>query len=336
MVTDAAEGDLEGSAKPEHEQSAKPDDGAPSTPTRLPAKAWLGAIRRTVAEYGKDNLSDRAAALTYYAVLSVFPALLVLVSLVGLAGPSATQTLISNVQNAAPAAVRQILTTGIRNLQSSRNTAGLLAIVGLAAALWSASGYVAAFMRASNVIYDVPEGRPIWKTLPIRVAVTVLQLVLLTASALMVVFTGGLAERAGRALGIGHVAVSTWDVVKWPILLFIVSFMFALLYWASPNAKQPFRWVTPGGILAVIVWLLASGAFAFYVADFGSYNKTYGSLAGVVIFLVWLWISNIAILLGAEMNAELERSRAITAGHPKDEEPYVELRDTRKIKKAST
>jgi membrane protein len=187
-------------------------------------------------------------------------------------------------------------------------------------------------MRASNAIYDVPEGRPVWKTLPIRIAVTVVVMVLLAASAVMVVVTGGLADRIGRLLGIGSAAVTAWDILKWPVLLVVVSFMFALLYWASPNARQGFRWVTPGGILAVVLWVVASAAFAVYVANFGSYNKTYGSLASVIIFLVWLWLSNIAILLGAELNAELERSRAIEAGHPPDAEPYMELRDTSKIR----
>jgi YihY family inner membrane protein len=187
-------------------------------------------------------------------------------------------------------------------------------------------------MRASNAIYDVPEGRPVWKTLPIRIAVTVVVMVLLAVSAVAVVATGGLADRVGRLLGLGSAVVTVWDLVKWPVLLLLVSFMFALLYWASPNAKQGFRWVTPGGILAVVVWVVASVAFAVFVANFGSYNKTYGSLASVIIFLVWLWLSNTAILLGAELNAELERSRAIAAGHPPDEEPYMELRDTRKIR----
>jgi membrane protein len=147
-----------------------------------------------------------------------------------------------------------------------------------------------------------------------------------------VVLTGGLADRLGRLLGVGSAAVTVWDLVKWPVLLLLVSFMFALLYWASPNARQGFRWVTPGGILAVVVWVVVSAAFALYVANFGSYNKTYGSLASVIIFLVWLWLGNIAILLGAELNAELERGRAIVAGHPPDEEPYMELRDTSKIR----
>jgi len=198
--------------------------------------------------------------------------------------------------------------------------------------LWLASRYVAAFMRASNAIYDVPEGRPVWKTLPIRLGVTVVVMVLLAVSAVAVVATGGLAARLGRLLGIGSTAVRVWDLAKWPVLLVIVGFLFALLYWASPNARQPFRWITPGGILAVVVWVVASVAFAVYVANFGSYNKTYGSLASVIIFLVWLWLSNTAILLGAELNAELERGRAIAAGHPPEEEPYMELRDTSKLR----
>jgi membrane protein len=304
----------------------------PERPTQLPGGSWWAAVKRTVREFQVDNLSDWAAALTYYSVLSIFPALLVLVSLVDLAGPGTIQTLLDNLGRVAPGSVNQILASAIENLQQTRGSAGVLALVSLAAALWLASRYIAAFMRASNAIYDVPEGRPIWKTLPIRIGVTVVVMVLLAVSAVAVVATGGLADRIGRLLGIGSTVVTVWDIAKWPVLLLIVGFMFGLLYWASPNARQPFRWVTPGGILAVAVWVLASAGFAVYVANFGSYNKTYGSLASVIIFLVWLWLSNTAILLGAELNAELERSRAIAAGHPLDAEPYMELRDTRKLR----
>jgi YihY family inner membrane protein len=308
------------------------DGRAPEQPTQLPARSWWAAVKRTVREFRVDNLSDWAAALTYYAVLSIFPALLVLVSLIGLAGQGTIQALLDNLGRVAPGSVNEILTAAIRNLQQTRGSAGLVAIVGLALALWSASGYVAAFMRASNAIYDVPEGRPIWKTLPIRIGVTITVMILLAVSSVAVVATGGLADRIGRLLGIGGAAVTAWDIAKWPVLLLVVSFMFALLYWASPNAKQGFRWVTPGGILAVVVWVVASAAFAVYVANFSSYNKTYGSLASVIVFLVWLWLSNTAILLGAELNAELERGRAIAAGHPPDREPYMELRDTSKLR----
>jgi membrane protein len=305
---------------------------APERPTQLPGGSWWAAVKRTVREFQVDNLKDWAAALTYYSVLSIFPALLVLISLLDLAGPSTIERLLDNLGQVAPGSVNQILEGAINNLRQTRGSAGVLALAGLAVALWSASNYIAAFMRASNAIYDVPEGRPVWKTLPIRIAVTVVVMVLLAVSAVAVVATGGLADRIGRLLGLGSAVVTAWDLAKWPVLLLLVSFMFALLYWASPNAKQGFRWVTPGGILAVVVWVVASVAFAIYVANFGSYNKTYGSLASVIIFLVWLWLSNTAILLGAELNAELERSRAIAAGHPADEEPYMELRDTRKIR----
>ena len=308
------------------------DDGAAERPTQLPGGSWWAAVKRTFKEFRIDNLSDWAAALTYYSVLSIFPALLVVISLVDLAGSGTIQTLLDNLGQVAPGSVNQILATAIENLQQTRGSAGLLALVSLATALWLASRYIAAFMRASNAIYDVPEGRPIWKTLPIRIGVTVVVIVLLAVSAVAVVATGGLAARIGRLLGIGSTAVRVWDIAKWPVLLLIVGFLFALLYWASPNARQPFRWVTPGGMLAIVVWVLASAGFAVYVANFGSYNKTYGSLASVLIFLVWLWLSNTAILLGAELNAELERSRAIAAGHPPDEEPYMELRDTSKLR----
>jgi membrane protein len=308
------------------------EDKAPERPTQLPGGSWWAAVRRTVREFRVDNLSDWAAALTYYSVLSIFPALLVVISLVDLAGAGTIQTLLANLGQVVPGSVNQILATAIENLQQTRGSAGVLALVSLAAALWLASRYVAAFMRASNAIYDVPEGRPVWKTLPIRIGVTVVVMVLLAVSAVAVVATGGLAARLGRLLGLGSTAVRVWDIAKWPVLLLIVGFMFGLLYWASPNARQPFRWVTPGGILAVVVWVLASLGFAVYVANFGSYNKTYGSLASVIIFLVWLWLSNTAILLGAELNAELERGRAIAAGHPPDEEPYMELRDTSKLR----
>ena len=301
-------------------------------PTQLPGGSWWAAVKRTVREFRVDNLSDWAAALTYYSVLSIFPALLVVISLLDLAGQATMQKLLDNLGEVAPGSVNQILKAAIGNLQQTGGSAGVLALVGLAAALWSASSYIAAFMRASNAIYDVPEGRPIWKTLPIRIGVTVVVMALLAVSAVAVVATGGLADRIGRLLGIGSLVVTIWDVAKWPVLLLLVSFLFALLYWASPNARQGFRWVTPGGILAVVVWVAASAAFALYVANFGSYNKTYGSLASVIIFLVWLWLSNTAILLGAELNAELERSRAIATGHPPDAEPYMDLRDTRKLR----
>jgi membrane protein len=304
-------------------------------PTDLTRRSWLGVLKRSVSEFKEDNLTDWAAALTYYGILSIFPALLVLVSVLGLIGSSATQPLIDNLGKVAPGSAQEIATSAIKNLQGSQGAAGVIFIIGLLGALWSASGYVAAFMRASNRIYDIDEGRPVWKTVPTRVVLTLVLLLLLALSAVAVTLTGGLAKEVGGVLGVSDTAVTVWNIAKWPVLLLVVSFMFAMLYWTAPNVKHPgFRWVTPGGVLAVIGWLIASLAFALYVANFGSYNKTYGALAGPIVFLVWLWISNIMILLGAEVNAELQRGRAIEAGHPEHEEPFVEPRDTRKMSDA--
>jgi membrane protein len=304
----------------------------PESPAKLGGRSWFGVLKRTGKEFSDDNLTDWAAALTYYGILSIFPALIALVSILGLVGQSATQPLIDNVSTVAPGPAKEIFTSTIQNLQKSQGAAGVLFIVGIAGALWSASGYIAAFMRASNSIYDIEEGRPIWKTAPVRLGVTVVMLTLVIISAVAVAVTGGLAKQVGNVLGVGSTAVTVWNIAKWPVLLLIVSFMFAFLYWAAPNVKHPkFQWISPGGVLAVIVWIIASAAFAFYVANFGSYNKTYGALGGVITFLVWLWISNIAVLLGAEFNAELERGRAIEGGMPEDREPFVEPRDTRKM-----
>jgi membrane protein len=317
---------------------SKKEHDAPESPTDLKGRSWFGVLKRTAKEFSDDNISDWAAALTYYGVLSIFPALIVLVSILGLIGESATQPLIDNLGSVAPGPAQDIFTSAIENLQGSQGAAGVFFIIGILGAIWAASGYIAAFMRASNAIYDMPEGRPIWKTLPVRVGLTVLLIVLTVISAVAVTLTGGLATEAGNLIGLGDTAVTVWNIVKWPVLLLLVSFMFAVLYWAAPNVKQPgFRWISPGGVLAVIGWVIASAAFAFYVANFGSYNKTYGALAGPIVFLVWLWISNIMILLGAEFNAELERSRAIEAGmRPEDKEPFVEPRDTRKIEKSTS
>ncbi|MDP9685967.1 YihY/virulence factor BrkB family protein [Streptomyces griseoviridis] len=309
---------------------AATERAAPDSPTELPKRSWSALLRRVLKEFKDDELTDRAAALTYYGVLSLFPALLVLVSLLGIAGESATQGVLDNVQKLAPGPARDVLTNAIEQLRAKAGLGSVLAVVGLVGAVWSASGYVAAFIRSANAVYDVPEGRPVWKVLPLRVALTVALLVLAVASALIVVFTGSLARQAGTALGVGDTAVTVWSIAKWPVLVLLVTVMIAILYWATPNARvRGFRWITPGSVVALLIWLVASAGFAFYVANFGSYNKTYGTLAGVIIFLIWLWVTNLAILLGLEFDAELARQRVIDGGHPADSEPYVEPRDTR-------
>jgi membrane protein len=305
---------------------------APQTLTDMPKAGWLAILKRSVREFKHDDVTDRAAALTYYGVLALFPAVLVLVSILGLVGKTTTQKVLNNLGQVAPGGVHTFLQGVVTQVQGKSGVAGIAGIIGIVLALWSASGYVAAFMRASNAIYDVDEGRPIWKTAPIRLLTTLALVIMLVIAAAIVVLTGPIADQVGAAFGIGSATVLIWDIVKWPVLLIIVSVMISLLYKASPNVRQPaFRWISAGGILAVVIWLIASGLFAVYVSFAGSYNKTYGSLATVIIFLVWSWISNVAILLGAEFNAETQRERAIRAGLPDDLEPFAELRDTRKL-----
>lgn len=314
-------------------QAAGTGRKAPDSPTGLGKQSWLATLRRAFKGYQSDQLSDRAATLTYFGVLAIFPGMLVLVSILGLLGHSQTQSLLHNIDQIAPGGVKSFLDKVIHQAQSRQTSAGIGAIVGVVLALWSSSGYVAGFMRASNAIYGVGEGRPIWKTAPVRLAITLVMVVLLVVAIVIVAVSGRIAAQVGSAIGVGHAAVLAWDIAKWPVLVIIVAMMFGILYWAAPNVKQPkFRWLSPGGLLAVIIWLVASGLFAVYLVTFASYNKTYGSLAGVIIFLVWLWISNLAILLGAEFNAELERTRAIAAGVPADLDPIVRVRDTRKLR----
>jgi membrane protein len=304
---------------------------APEKPTRLHKRSWFGVFKRTGKEFSADNLTDWAAALTYYGVLAIFPALLALVSIIGLIGPSATQPLLDNLGKVAPGPAQQIFSGAIKGLQQNRGAAGVLFFVGIGSAIWSASGYVGAFMRASNAIYEVDEGRPFWLKRPVQLAVTIVMLLLLAISAVAVVVTGGLASQVGSLIGLGGTAVTVWDIAKWPVLILVVALMFSILYWAAPNVRQPgFRWLTPGGVIAVVTWLIASAAFAFYVANFSNYNKTYGTLGGVIAFLVWLWISNLAVLFGAELNAELERGRQLEAGEPAEDDLLVTPRATTK------
>jgi membrane protein len=318
-----------------HAPEAGPDEQverqAPDTPTDLPGRSWRAVLKGTLKEFKKDELADRAAALTYYGILALFPALLALISLLGVVGPSATQQVLDNIQNLAPGAARDVLRNAVEQLQGNAGIGSVMAIAGLVLAVWSASGYVAAFIRSANAVYDVPEGRPVWKVLPVRVGVTVVLMLLTVVSALIVVFTGDLAREVGTALGVGDTALTVWSIAKWPVLVVLVTIMIAILYWATPNARiRGFRWITPGSFFALVIWMIASAGFAFYAANFASYNKTYGTLAGVIVFLVWLWITNLAILLGLEFDAELARQRAVAGGHPAGKEPYVQPRDTRK------
>jgi membrane protein len=284
-------------------------------------------LKRTVSEFQEDNLTDWAAALTYYGLLSLFPTLIAFVAIIGLfADPaSATRTITDIVTEIGPSSGAETFAGPIESITANNAAAGVLALVGLAAALWSASSYVGAFMRASNKIYETPEGRPFWKLRPLQILVTLIVLLLAVAVVLALILTGPVARAVAGPLGIGDAAVTAWQYAKWPVLVIAVLTMIAILYYAAPNVKHPgFRWITPGSVLALVLWALASVGFAVYVANFGSYDKTYGSLGGVVVLLVWLWITNNAILLGAEFNSELERSRELEAGLP-DAEREIQL-----------
>ena len=307
---------------------------APDGPSDLSRRDWIGVLRRTLREFKEDNLTDWAAALTYYGVLAIFPAIIALVSVIGLIGPSATQPLLDNLGKLTPGPANDILSGAVRQVANGRGSAGFVFVLGIVGAVWSASGYVGAFSRASNAIYEVGEGRPFWKLRPMQLVVTTVMILLLAACAIAVVVTGPIARQAGDVVGVGGAAVTAWDIAKWPVIALVVSMMFSILYFAAPNVKQPgFKWITVGGVVALAIWLVASALFAFYVANFSSYNKTYGALGGVVSFLVWLWVSNLAVLLGAELNAELERGRELATGLPAEDEIQLEPRDTRKLQR---
>jgi membrane protein len=294
-------------------------------------------LKRSATEFREDNMSDWAAALTYYGLLSLFPALIALVSILGLFGDPATTTqqITDIVTQIGPSSAADTFSGPIESITSNQSAAGIMFVVGLAVALWSASNYVGAFMRASNIAWETPEGRSFLRLRPLQIVVTLAMVIMLAVVALAIVLTGPIVEAVGSSIGIGDTALQIWDIAKWPVLLGVVILMFSVLYYAAPNVKLPgFRWITPGSLFAVVVWLIASALFALYVANFGSYDKTYGTLGGVVTVLVWMWITNLALLLGVEINAERERSRELAGDVPRAEreiqlEPRAEPKDKR-------
>jgi membrane protein len=296
-------------------------------------------LKRTVLEFREDGMTDWAAALTYYGLLALFPALIALVSIVGLFGdPAATTRKLTDIVTAiGPSTAADTFSGPIRSITSDRGAAGILFVVGLAVALWSASAYIGAFMRASNVVYETPEGRPFWKLRPLQILVTLVMVVLLALLALALVLTGPVVDQVAGPLGVSNAATTAWDIAKWPVMLAVVILMVGVLYHASPNVELPgFKWVTPGAIVAVVIWLVASALFALYVANFGAYDKTYGALGGVVVLLIWLWITNLALLFGLELNAERERNRELEAGVPGAErELQLDARDAPKRKRTT-
>lgn len=315
---------------PDPEDARKADH-----PTELTKRSWTYVLGKTVREFASDQCTDLAAALTYFAVLAIFPALLALVSILGLfSNPQRTVDALLNlvsglVSKSALGAVR-----GSLDQLATSGGAGLALVVGIAGAVWSASGYVGAFARAMNRIYSIQEGRPVWKLRPLMLGVTVLALLAAVVAIAVVVLSGPLARRIGAQLGLGAGVAFIWDIVKWPVVVALAVLVIAVLYHATPNLRQPrFRWVSIGSIIALIVWALASVAFAFYIANFASYNRTYGSIGGIIVFLLWVWITNNALLFGAELDAELERGRELQAGIAAEENVQLPPRDTRQSDK---
>lgn len=322
---------------PTTQDAPHPDaEQKPDTPDDVSGPGWKYTAGNALREFTDDQCTDLAAALTYYAVLAIFPALIATFSMLGLVGQS-QQTL----DAVLPVLDQVVGTSGAKTLKpvveslATSPGAGLALIIGLATALWSASGYVNAFSRAMNRVYEIGEGRPFWKLRPVMLIITVVMIVLVVVVLLMLVLSGTVAQSVGEAIGLGSTTILVWRIAKWPVMLAIAVLIVAILYYATPNVKQPkFHWISVGALVAIGVWVLASVAFGFYVANFSSYGSTYASFAGVIIFLLWIWITNLALLFGAEVDAELERSRQLMGGIEAEEELQLPARDTSKIEKS--
>jgi len=322
---------------PTHAAAPAPDDPRkPDELSDLHKRSWLYIVRRVVREFRDDNCTDLAAALTYYAVLAVFPGLLAVISTLGLfnLGGDSVKTMLDILKPLVDSSTLDAVRHPLEELARSQS-AGVAFVVGLAGALWSASGYVGAFSRAMNRVYGVEEGRPFYKLRPLQLLVTLVTVALCVVGLVILLVSGPVAQAVGNEIGIGDTALQVWNIAKWPALAVVVILVVALLYYVTPNVRQPrFRWISAGAFVAILVWVAGSVGFAFYVGNFSSYNKTYGSVAGGVVALLWLWLTNLALLFGAELDAELERGRELQAGLPAEETIQLPLRDDRTIVKA--
>ena len=303
-------------------------DNAPQGADKAPTTG--GTLKRTLKEFSEDNLTDWAAALTYYGTLALFPALIALLSIVGLL--TTPQQLTDALTAVVPAQAAETLNPVIEQLAGNTAPVGLGLVLGLAAAIWSASGYVGAFTRAANVVYETPEGRKVWKLKPLQLLVTLIGVLFAALIVAMLVLSGPVVDAVAGAIGLPSAVVTVWSWAKWPVVVVLVALMIAVLYYSTPNVKlRGFKWVSPGAGVAILVAVVASALFAFYVGNFGSYNKTYGALAGVVIFLIWFWLINLALLFGIELDAEMERTKEMKEGVPRAEkEIQLDARDAPK------
>ena len=320
------------SSSPDTRTTPHPEDARkPETPAQLKKPSWKYIFKRTVREFSNDHCTDLAAALTFFGVLSLFPALLALMSLLGIVGQAeqTTQLLLQIIEGIASTEVVETLRPPIQQLAASPS-AGFTFVIGLAGAIWSASGYVGAFGRAMNRIYEIEEGRPFYKLRPIMLVVTIALLLLALVMAVLLVVSGPLAQAIGDVVGLGEAALAVWNIAKWPVLLGLAIVLIAVLYYATPNVRQPkFRWISIGAIIAIVILAVATLGFFFYVSNFGNYNKTYGTIGGMIVLLLWIWIANIALLFGAEFDAEMERGRQLQAGIKAEESLQLPPRDTK-------
>lgn len=319
----------------ERTEAPAPDDARkPDSPGDIAKPSWKYVARKTMREFSSDQCTDLAAALTYFAVLALFPALIALVSLLGVVGQGqAMDSLLEVLEDIAPASAIEVIRGPLEDFASSP-AAGFALVSGILVAIWAASGYVSAFSRAMNRIYEIEEGRPFWLLKPVQLLVTVIGIALLLVLAVILAISGPVTDAVGSALGIGETAQIVWSILKWPVLVVILVLMVAILYYATPNAKQPkFRWMSIGALIALVALGAASLLFGLYVSNFASYGSTYGSLAGVIVFLLWLWIANLALLFGAEFDAELERGRQLQAGIVAEETLQLPPRGVSKSRK---
>ena len=308
----------------------------PSSPAQLTRPSWSYVLRRSVYEFGRDQCTDSAAVMTFFAVLSIFPGLLTVVSLLGVVGraEATTATLLRLLDEfGVPEGAVSVLEGPISEL-TGFPAAGLALVTGLIGALWTASGYVRAFGRSMNRIYEVEEGRPVWRLYPAMIGVTLSLVILVVGMILLLLLSGPVAERLGGMVGLGGTALRLWNAARIPVLLTLLAFMVALLYYATPNIRQPrFRWLSIGSAIAIVVMAAATTGFSFYVTHFNDYNATYGAIGGVLVLLLWIWIMNIVLLAGAEFNAETERARELQAGIEAEQSLQLPPRATRQIRR---
>ncbi|MEV0368800.1 YihY/virulence factor BrkB family protein [Streptomyces sp. NPDC050636] len=278
-------------------------------PAALPTWAQCRtALRRTPVSVWNDDVTDWAASLTYYSVLALLPSLIVTVSLIGVADPAATEQLINHISSIAPAESSPTVRRALVSMAHQHTAAWVVVGGALISALWSSCSYLAVFRRALHAMHRTKDDRPPWRKAPRIIATALLLMALLISSAVALLASGPIARALGRTLGLGEAGETTWNLVKWPLLLLLATVLAMVLFRSGPPSSRGVRRAAPGGVVAVLLWLVSSAGFAVYASYVGTFNRLYGSLAGPVVFLIWLWFSHLSLLSGAQFNVELARA----------------------------